>query len=208
MRQLDISLRNSEIRLEETKARGGFRMDLSLSYGRERRDEVFDKLFVDPDNSYTVNVDAYLPIWDWGERRERIASSRIGIDQNRLRIEEAQTLIVSSVRNEVLNARDRESRALAMRENLELARAVSESSFQRYQGGSITAVDLMLSLRRESDTAENFLDAYLGWREALRRLQQLTYWDFEREMPVLDRFGVEARLPTNGILTLKPNRPN
>ncbi len=208
MRQLDISLRNSEIRLEETKARGGFRMDLSLSYGRERRDEIFDKLFVDPDNSYTVNVDAYLPIWDWGERRERTASSRIQIDQSRLRIEEVQTLIVSSVRNEVLNALDRENRALAMRENLDLARAVSESSFQRYQEGSITAVDLMLSLRREADTAENFLDAYLGWREALRSLQQLTYWDFEREMPVLDRFGVEARLPTNGLLTLKPNRPN
>jgi outer membrane protein TolC len=208
MRQLDISLRNSEIRLEETKARGGFRMDLSLSYGRERRDEIFDKLFVDPDNSYTVNVDAYLPIWDWGERRERTASSRIQIDQSRLRIEEVQTLIVSSVRNEVLNALDRENRALAMRENLDLARAVSESSFQRYQDGSITAVDLMLSLRREADTAENFLDAYLGWREALRSLQQLTYWDFEREMPVLDRFGVEARLPTNGLLTLKPNRPN
>ena len=73
MRQLDISLRNSEIRLDETKSRGGFRMDLSFSYGRERRDEIFDKLWVDPDNSYTVNVEAYVPLWDWGERSARIA---------------------------------------------------------------------------------------------------------------------------------------
>jgi outer membrane protein TolC len=206
MRQLDISLRNSEINLEETKSRGGFRMDLSLSYGRERRDDAFDKLWVDPDNSYTVNVEAYVPLWDWGERDARIAASRIRIDQTRLRIEEAELQIVSSVRNEVLNVRDREDRTMAMRENLDLAGDVSETSFQRYAAASITATDLMLSLRREADTAENFLQAYLGWRDSLRQLQQLTYWDFERQMPVLERFGVEARLSTNGVTDLRPDR--
>ena len=208
MRQLDISLRNSEISLEETKSRGGFRMDVSLSYGRERRDDAFDRLWVHPDNSYTVNVEAYVPLWDWGERDARIAASRIRIDQTRLRIEEAELQIVSSVRNEVLNVRDREDRTMAMRDNLDLAGGVSETSFQRYAAGSITATDLMLSLRREADTAENFLQAYLGWRESLRQLQQLTYWDFERQMPVLERFGVEARLSTNGVTDLRPDGPH
>jgi len=204
MRELDISLRNSEIRLEETRSRGGFRMDLSMSYGRERRDEIFDKIWVDPDNSYTVNLEAYVPIWDWGERKNRIAASRIGIDQTRLRIEEAETQIVSNVRNEVLNVQDRENRTMAMQENLALARGVTEASFQRYSEGSITAVDLMLSLRREADTAENFLQAYLGWRDSLRQLQQLTYWDFERQMPVLEHFGVEANMSSNGLAGLQP----
>jgi hypothetical protein len=95
---------------------------------------------------------------------------------------------------------------MAMRENLDLAGDVSETSFQRYAAASITATDLMLSLRREADTAENFLQAYLGWRDSLRQLQQLTYWDFERQMPVLERFGVEARLSTNGVTDLRPDR--
>ncbi len=137
MRQLDIALRQSEIRLEEARGRGGFRMNLNLSYGRERRDEIFDKLWVDPDNSYTVNVTALLPVWDWGERKARLASSAVGIDQARLRIDEAEIQIESTVRNEVLNVRDRESRTLAMRENMNLARGVSETSFQRYQEGAI-----------------------------------------------------------------------
>lgn len=208
MRQLDISLRDSEIRLEDTKSRGGFRMDLSMSYGRERRDEVFDRIWVDPDNSYTVNVDAYVPIWDWGGRSARIASSQIGIDQTHLRIEEAEIQIVSGVRNEVLNVRDREIRTMAMRENMELARGVSETSFQRYEAGAITAVDLMLTLRRGAETTGNFLGGYLGWRSALRRLWEMTYWDFERQMPVLERFGVEASLPTNGGLNLPPAKPS
>jgi outer membrane protein TolC len=167
-------------------------MDLSVSYGRERQDEAFDRLWSDPDNSYTLDVDAFLPIWDWGERKARIASSQIGIEQSRLRIDEAQIQIVSSVRNEVQNVREYEARAMAMRANLDLARQISESSFERYGNRSITALDLISSLRREADTAGNFLDTYVGWREALVRLQSMTFFDFERGMPLLERYGVEG----------------
>ncbi len=204
MRQLDISLRDSEIRLEETKGRGGFRMDLSFSYGRERQDEFFDRIWVDPDNSYTIDVEASIPIWDWGERSARIAASRIGIEQSRLRIEEAEIQIVANIRNEVLNAQEYQNRTMAMRDNLDLAGSVSQTSFQRYETGSITALDLIQGLRREMDTATNFLDAYLGWREALLNLQQMTYFDFEQRVPVLERYGVEGRLTVSGLEGLRP----
>jgi outer membrane protein TolC len=204
MRQLDISLRNSEIRLEETKGRGGFRMDVSFSYGRERRDELFDNIFTDPDNSYTVDVNAYIPIWDWGERNARVASSSIGLDQTRLRIEEAERGIRASVRNEVLNVQEYQNRTLAMQENLDLARSVSDGSFQQYESGAISALDLIQSLRREMDTANNFLDTYVGWRNALLSLQEMTYYDFERGMSVMERFGVEGRLGENGFTGLTP----
>jgi outer membrane protein TolC len=203
MRQLDISQRNSEIRHEETKGRGGFEMNVSLSYGRERRDDNFDRLWQDPDNSYTVNVTADVPIWDWGERKARIAASEISLQQTLLRREETELEIVSNVRNEVLNVRDRESRTMAMLENLELAREVSETSFQRYRTGEITALDLVLSVRREADTAENFLSAYLSWRSSLRSLRRQTYFDYEAGVPVLERFGVQERLPGNGSLGIQ-----
>jgi outer membrane protein TolC len=183
-------------------------MNLNMSYGRERRDEEFNNLWVDPDNSYTVNVTADIPLWDWGERKARLASSEIGIQQTLLRIEEQELEMVSNVRNEVLNVRDREIRTLAMRENLELAREVSETSFQRYQAEAITVLDLLLSLRREEDTAENFLDAYLSWRSSLRSLRQQTYFDFERGLPVLERFGVQGRMPGNGVLGFPQKTPN
>jgi hypothetical protein len=51
---------------------------------------------------------------------------------------------------------------------------------------------LLQSLEREVSTNRNFLDAFLGWRGALLRLQQLTYYDFERDLPVLERFGIGA----------------
>ncbi len=32
----------------------------------------------------------------------------------------------------------------------------------------------------------------MGWRQALRELQELTYWDFEYDVPLLDRFGIDV----------------
>ena len=85
-----------------------------------------------------------------------------------------------------------ENRVIAMEDNLALANELSQSSLSLYRGGSITALDLLQSFRRELDTANNFLEAYLGWRQALVNIQQLTYYDFEYDMPVMERFGVDV----------------
>ena len=114
IRQLNINFRENEIRLEETKGRRGFRMDLAFSYGREAQDPFFDQIWNNPTNTYTVDVNAYLPIWDWGERSYRIAASRIGLDQTTLRIDQAEQSIRSDVQNQVRNAGEFEERALSM----------------------------------------------------------------------------------------------
>ena len=197
IRQLNISLRENEIRLEETKGRRGFRMDLGFSYGREAQDPIFDQIWADPSNSYTIDVNAYLPIWDWGERSSRIEGSRIALDQSRLRREEAEQSIRSDMRNQVRNVGEFEDRALAMEQNLGLATGLSESSLELYEQGLISALDLLQSFRRQVDTANNFLDAYLGWRRALLRIQQLTFYDFELDLPLLERFGVMSSPETD-----------
>jgi outer membrane protein TolC len=199
LRQFDIGLRRQEMMLEWTKSRGALRINLNMSYGRERRDEYFRNLWQDPDNSYTINITASLPLWDWGERKARVQASEIGIEQTRLRLEETELRIVSDVRNEVLNVRDREGRTMAMLQNLELAREVSEANLQRFADGVITAQEVILSLLREADTGENFIESYVNWKESLRRLQLQTYYNYERDKPFLDVLQEEGWIPTNGI---------
>ncbi len=151
---------------------------------------IFQDLFREPSNSYSASLRAYVPIWDWGQRKNRIAASEINLQQTQLRIEQTALDIESSVSSEIRNVEEFESRALAMQDNLTLAHDTSETAIERYQDGVITASDLLQSLEREVDTAQNFLNAYLGWRRALLRLQQLTYYDFELNLPVLDRYGI------------------
>jgi outer membrane protein len=192
MRNLDITRRENEISLEQTRARQAFRMNLGMTYGREVQDPSFGHLWKEPRNSYTVNVDAYLPIFDWGQRRYRIQASRYNLERTELRIEESETDIRSSVENQVRNVAEYEQRALSMQANLERARQITDATLQGYARGDVTLVDVLQTVDRQASTAGNFLDAYVGWRDSLQRLQRLTYWDFQRDTEVLDRFGIEV----------------
>jgi outer membrane protein TolC len=204
LRQFEIGLRNQEIGLERTKSWGGPRINFSMSYGREVRDDFFDRLWRDPDNSFTINLTASVPLWDHGERRARIASSQIGLEQTKLFQEETQLGIVSRVRNEVLNVRDRESRTMAMQENLELAQGISATNLQRYQDGAISVQELILGLLREADTNENFLDAYVSWKGSLRSLLSQTWYNFELDRPAMEWLREEGWLPEDGIEGMLP----
>jgi len=190
MRQLDISRREAELDLDNTRGRGGFELDLQFSYGREMQDEVFGDIWAQPENSYEVDVEGSLPLWDWGERKAEIAAEEIGLQRAQLRIEETTREIETDIQNEVRNVGEYENRAFNLQENLALSRDISTQSLDRYASGSITVLDLLQSLRREVDTGENFLDSYLAWRQALQRIREMTYYDWERDEPLLDRFGI------------------
>jgi outer membrane protein TolC len=138
-----------------------------------------------------VDVSATVPIWDWGQRRARIQAQEINIRRNALELEQTEAEIVSELTNEVRDMEELQSRVLAMQDNLTLARGLSSQSLEQYRQGAITVADLLLSLRRETDTANNFLEAYVSWKESIQELQQMTYYDFERGQPVIQRFGID-----------------
>lgn len=190
MRRIEIQRRESEIDLAETKGQESFRMDLEFTYGRETQDPHFQNLWTEPKNSYTFDVMATIPIWDWGERRHRITASEYSLQRTGVQAEETRTQIEMNVRNVILNLKEYEQRALNMQDNWELARRITASTLDRYRTGEVALVDLLQTINRESDTAENFLDAYLGFRQAILRLRQLTHYDFEYDMPLLERFTI------------------
>ena len=196
MRQLDIQYRRNEINLDETRGRNSFRLNLNFSYGREALDSQFRNVFRSPTNTYSVDVTASIPLWDGGERRERIASSEISLDQTNLRIDQAETQIVQNVENEVRNVAEFQNRALSMEQTLVLASQLSASTLTLYVEGTASMFDLLQTFRTEAQTAENLLDAFLGWRNSLLRIQEMTYYDFELGVPVLERYGVT--LPAQG----------
>jgi outer membrane protein TolC len=188
IRQLEISQRENQIRLEETKGSDAFRVDLNFTYGREVQDPLFRNLWFEPRNSYTFDVRARVPIWDWGERRHRIQAQLYSLERAELQIEEAESDIDTQVRSQVRNLQEYEQRLRNMEQNLTLARQVTQSTIDRYRSGEVALVDLLQTLEREATTAGNFLEAYLGYKRSLLRLQELTFYDFERDVPLAERW--------------------
>ena len=189
MRELEISRRRGVIDLEQTRGRNSFRMDVELSYGREMQDPRLQELWGEPRNSYTVRVNGYMPLWDWGARRHRIQAEQYSLERTELRAEEARAQIEVAVESQIRNLEEYESRALNMQENLALARQLTESTMARYRAGAVTLVDVLQTIDREAATAKNFMQSYIGYRDALLRLQRITHFDFRTGHPVLQRFG-------------------
>ncbi len=192
MRQLKIATRENQIRLDETKGNDAFRMNLGLTYGREVQDPRFQNLWNEPTNSYTVSVNAVVPIWDWGERKHRIQAQQFSLDRANLSEEQTKSEIETEVRNLVTSLDDFGRRTKTMLDTLTLAHELTETTVSRYRQGAVGLSDLMQALTRESQTANNLLNAYRGYQQALRRLKEVTFFDFEAGQPLVERFKIVA----------------
>ena len=190
MRQLRIATRENEIRLSETKGSNAFRMNLGVTYGREVQDPRFQNLWNDPTNSYTVEVNATVPIWDWGERKHRVQAQQFSLDRATLSEEQTLSEIETEVRNLVASLDDFGRRTQTMLDTLTLAHELTETTVTRYREGGVGLSDLMQALSRESTTANNLLNAYRGYQQTLRRLKEVTFFDFEAGQPLVDRFKI------------------
>lgn len=194
VRQLTIGTRENEIRLQETRGNNAFRMNLGLTYGREVQDPRFQNLWQDPRNSYTVEVNATVPIWDWGERQHRIQAQQFSLDRARLSEEQALSEIETEVRNLVTTLQDYSQRLTTMQQTLTLARQLTASSLTRYRSGDIGLVEMLQAVTRESTTSTNYLNAFMGYTRTLRRLKEVTFHDFEMGVSVVERFGLATGL--------------
>ena len=193
MRQLTILTRENEIRLDETRGNNAFRMNVGLTYGREVQDPRFQNLWTEPRNSYTVEMTATVPIWDWGQRRHRIQAQQFSLDRANLSEEQTLSEIETEVRNLVNSLDDFGQRTLTMLDTLRLAHELTETTVSGYRAGEVGLSDLLQALSREDTTATNLLNAYSGYQRALRRLKQVTFFDFEAGLPIVERFKITPR---------------
>jgi outer membrane protein len=190
LQQLRNDRRTEELDLSNTRGQNSFRANLAVTYGREMENPLLEDLWQEPTNSYSVGLSAYVPIWDWGQRRARVQADQIAVQRADMSIEEAELEIESEIALAVQNLNEYQSRAVAMRDNLTMASDIGQQSLERYRTGAISVLELLQSLRRQADTAQNFLNAYIGYREALLTLQENTFYDFQYDTPLLNRYQV------------------
>jgi outer membrane protein len=186
LRQLDITRRRNEISLDETKASNAFRMNLGMTYGLEKQDEDYGNLWEEQDNSYSLSVSAYVPIWDWGQRKERIDAAKITLRQNDLSMKETRERIAMDIANAISNLEEYQRRAIAMRDNVEVSRNLTQLSIEQYRMNNISITNLLTIVNSTRDSEINFVDTYLNWRESILNLKMNTYYDYELDKSLLD----------------------
>ena len=193
LRELEINKKKEEIDLDNTKGRNAFHIDLELTYGLEKQDEEFNDLWNQYDNSYSVSVEAYVPIWDWGRRKALIEADKISLRRSELAIEEFREKVETDIRNAIEDLQEFQRRTLTMEEHLETSESLVEASIEQYEDEQMPLQDLLRSIKTQSETNRAFLDAYLGFKKSMLSLMTKTYYDFEFGQPLIERFQVRNR---------------
>ena len=77
-----------------------------------------------------------------------------------------------------------------MESSLQLANQVPEKSIENYAAQEISLQDILQILSRHLETEKNFLDVYLRYRGSLLYLTINTYYDFEKNVSLLDQVSI------------------
>jgi len=191
LRLSDINKRKSEIRLDNVRARGAFRVNLEVTYGLEKQDERFKSIWEQYDNTNSITINAYVPIWDWGQRRARIEAQKISLEREDLRIDERQKEIRIDINNAIINLNEYQARASNMQDNIKIAEEILQESIKQYEDSNILFHNLLQNVIRQKDTGLNFLDIYLEYRKSILSLMVNTYFDYENNISLIDKFRAQ-----------------
>lgn len=187
-----ISERKSEIDLENVKGWDAFHMELEVTYGLEKNDQQFRSIWDQYNNSNSVTLNAYLPLWDWGARTYRIEAERRDLMRRELDTEERREDLRKDVTTAHINLREYQDRCLNMQKSLELADEFVEISIREYGSGEVSLSDLLQVVSRNQETGTKLLESFLGFKRSLMELMVTTYYDFEKGESLIETLNGEG----------------
>ncbi|MDZ7722384.1 MAG: hypothetical protein U5R06_06045 [candidate division KSB1 bacterium] len=73
-----------------------------------------------------------------------------------------------------------------------MAKEITERTLSQYDKDEIALQEVLEAVTREKDTEMNFLDAYLGYRRSLFKLMTSTYYDYENNIKLLEKYNTDS----------------
>jgi len=186
LRSLYLNKRQSELDVESVKGENAFQVNLEFTYGLEKKDNRLRSIWDEYDNSNSATVHAYIPLWDWGERRANIQSEQIDVNRRDLQIEETRVYIKKTITNSYTNLKEYEERCLNLDKSRHISRDFVDISIDKYAESELPLQNLLQIVERHKDTEKNFLDTYMGYRRSLLSLMINTHYDYEKSMSLVD----------------------
>ncbi|MBD3288240.1 hypothetical protein GF337_05500 [candidate division KSB1 bacterium] len=191
LKRLKIDKKQAKLDVENERGENAFHLKLEMTYGLEKGNHRFDNLWDNFDNSNSVTLNAYIPIVDGGERRERIQAELLNVSKRDLQIKEEKEDIRNDISNAYKNMNEYYRRSEKMRQNLLLAMQITETSIGKFKNYQISLQDLLQIIEKTKETEENFIDIYLGYRFSLLDLMTETYYDFEKNISLGEEIEIE-----------------
>lgn len=184
LRQRRIEIEKSFFELERTKSMNEFRADLQLTLGIFGDNEVLNDIYQSPTSNPSVGISFNLPIWDWGERKERIQAVEVSMKSQRLDLQQDEQTIRMDIRSAFRSVQTQMPRIEIARKNVENAERTYEINLERYLNGDLTGIELNQFQTQLSSKKIELAQALINYKSQLLDLKILTLYDWEKQEPV------------------------
>jgi outer membrane protein len=185
LRQREIDIETSTFDLIRTKSLNEFRGDMNLRLGISGDNPDLHQIFDAPTNSPSVAVSFNIPLYDWGEKKARIAAQEANIKSQELSFEEEKKQIVISIRQAFRNLQNQLNQIGIAEQSQTNAQLTYEINLERYENGDLTGMDLNLYQAQLSERKIAFAQALINYKIELLNLKTQSLYDFEKNQPVL-----------------------
>ncbi len=188
LRQRAIDIERSEFELIRTNALNEFKGSISLSMGVFGNDPNFGDIYAQPQNNPRVAVTFSIPLWDWGEKRARLAAGTANLDMTKIDLQNQKNDIVINIRKTYRNLQNLETQIEISQQNVKNAELTYEINLERYRNGDLTSMDLNLFQNQLSEQKNSLATSLINYKIELLNLKILSLYDFETQQPVIPTF--------------------
>ncbi|WP_297088874.1 TolC family protein [uncultured Draconibacterium sp.] len=185
LRQREIDVETSQFDLIRTKAQNEFRGDMNLRFGITGDNGDLNKIYENPTKSPSVGISFNIPIFDWGERKARIAAAEASIESQQLNLDEERKQIVVDIRQVYRNIQNQLNQIELAKQNERNAQLTYEINLERYENGDLTGMDLNLFQTQLSEQKVALSQALINYKIELLNLKIQSLYDFERNEAII-----------------------
>ncbi len=185
LRQREIDVETSQFALIETKSLNEFRGDMNLRFGFSGDNENVGQVYKSPTRSPSVNIGFNIPIFDWGEKKARIAAQEATIKSQELNLSEEKKQIIIGIRQVYRNLRNQLNQIDIAKQSDINAQLTYEINLERYQNGDLTSMDLNLFQTQLSSKKLELAQSLINYKIELLNLKIQSLYDFETGAPIL-----------------------
>jgi outer membrane protein len=185
LRQREIDIESSQFDLIRTKSLNEFRGDLNLRLGISGDNRNLDQIFDAPTNSPSVGVSFNIPLFDWGEKKARIAAQEAAIESQKLNYTDEQNQIIIGIRQAFRNLQNQLNQIAIAEQSQTNAELTYEINLERYENGDLTGMDLNLYQAQLSERKIAYAQALINYKIELLNLKIQSLFDFENNEPII-----------------------
>ncbi|WP_372948017.1 TolC family protein [Mariniphaga sp.] len=185
LRQREIDIESSQFDLIRTKSLNEFRGDVNLRLGISGDNRNLDQIFDAPTNSPSVGISFNVPLFDWGEKKARIAAQEAAIESQKLNYTEEQNQIIIGIRQAFRNLQNQLNQIAIAEQSQTNAELTYEINLERYENGDLTGMDLNLYQAQLSERKIAYAQALINYKIELLNLKIQSLFDFENNEPII-----------------------